>query len=211
MPMNHTMLAAVDTIDVALFGIFILVFIIVLCGLCFYGMWLEKQPSSVSPYSRMPMGRGSDLSYFAAEKVLRYLYNLHQYDNRIFSLKRSAVCRETGRIFPNAVTWYDKIKIDWTFLQKRHPGNYVSWGSLTSEQQEIIRLAHDSLEGFQIDFSSSIPSPRYVEAKYAFANPGPLYVDLNTKTLLGWKSVPDTELEVMIVQKPKFIVKLSIH
>lgn len=209
--MNHAMLAAVDTMDVALFGILILVFILVLCGLCFYGMWLEKQPSSLSPYSRMPMSRGSDLSYFASEKVLRFLYNLHQYDNRIFSLKQAAVCRETGRIFPNVVTWFDKINVDWTFIQKRYPGNYVSWGSLTSEQQEIIRMAHDSLEGFQTDFSSPNPAPRGIEAKYALASPGPLYVDLNTKVLLGWKEVPDTELEVLIVQKPKFIVKLSIH
>jgi hypothetical protein len=209
--MNHAILAAVDTMDVALFGILILVFIMVLCGLCIYGIWLEKQPSSLSPYSRQPMRPGSDLSYYAAEKVLRFLYNLHQYDNRIFSLKRAAVCRETGRIFPNVVTWYNKIKIDWSFLQKRYPGNYVSWGSLTSEQQEIIRMAHDSLKGFQTDFSSPNPSPRAIEAKYALASPGPLYVDINTKVLLGWKEVPDTDLEILIVQKPKFIVKLSIH
>jgi hypothetical protein len=27
-------------------------------------------------------------------------------------------------------------------------------------------------------------------------------VDLETKVLLGWKEVPDTHLEVLIVQKP---------
>lgn len=196
------LLAAVDTMDIALFGIFILVTVLALFGLCVYGIWLSGRASSVSPYSKLPMRRGSDLSYFAAEKVLRFLYNTHQYDNRIFSLKRSAVCRETGRIFPNAVTWYDKIELDWSFLQKRYPGVYVSWGSLTEEQQEIIRHSHSSLEGFQTEFSSPHPSPKAIEAKYALAKPGPLYVDVNTKVLLGWKSVPYTDLEVLIVQKP---------
>lgn len=195
--------AAVDSIDIALFGIFLLVTVIVLFGLCVYGVWLSSQPDSLSPYSRLPMRRGSDLSYFAAEKTLRFLYNTHQYDNRIFSLKRSAVCRETGRIFPNAITWYDKIVLDWTFLQKRYPGVYVSWGSLTEDQKEIVRAAHDTLEGFQVEFSSPNPSPKMIEAKYALTKPGPLYVDLETRVLLGWKMVPYTDLEVLIVQKPK--------
>ena len=37
--------------------------------------------------------------------------------------------------------------------------------------------------------------------------PGPLYVDIETKVLLGWKVVPGTDLEVLIVQKPK----LAMH
>lgn len=202
--MRHIALAAVDTMDIALFGIFLLVTVLVLFALCIYGIWLTRQPDSLSPYSKLPMRRGSDLSYFAAEKTLRFLYNIHQYDNRIFSLKRSAVCRETGRIFPNAITWYDKIVLDWSFLQKRYPGVYVSWGSLTEEQQEIVRSVHDKLEGYQVEFSSPNPSPKAIEAKYALAKPGPLYVDLDTKVLLGWKSVPYTDLEVLIVQKPKY-------
>jgi hypothetical protein len=126
-------------------------------------------------------------------------------------LKKASICRETGRVFPNSVTWYDKIDLDWTFLQKRYPGVYVSWGSLTDEQQEVIRNSHHSLEGFQIEFSSPYPSPKQIEAKYALARPGPLYVDIHTKVLLGWKSVPDTDLEVLIVQKPKLTINLSIH
>jgi hypothetical protein len=205
------MLAAVDTMDVALFGIFILVVVLALVALCVYGIWLSRRPSSLSPYSRLPMRRGTDLSYYSKEKVLRFLYNTHQYDNRIISFKKAAVCRETGRIFPDVVTWYDKIKLDWNFLQKRFPGSYVSWGSLTNEQQEIIRNAHDSLEGFQTDFSSPNPLPKAVEAKYALASPGPLYVDINSKVLVGWKLVPDTDLEVLIVQKPAYVVNLSIY
>lgn len=210
--MQGTMLfAALDETRVALFGIFILIVVLILFALCVFGIWLSKRAPSLSPYSRQPLRRATDLSYYAAEKMLRFLYDTHQYDNRIFSLKKAALCRETGRVFPNAVTWYDRIKLDWTFLQKRYPGSYVSWGSLTTEQQEIIRNAHDTLVGFQIDFSSPYPSPKQLEAKYAFAKPGPLYVDINTKVLLGWKCVPDTDLEVLIVQKPVYIITLSIE
>lgn len=203
------LLAAVPDMQIALFGIFILVLVLVLFVLCIYGIWLSRRPPSLSPYSRKPLRRATDLSYYAAEKLLSFLYKLHQYDNRIFSLKKAALCRETGRIFPNAVTWYDKIDVDWNFLKKRYPGNYVSWGSLTTEQQEIIRNVHDTLEGFQTDFSSPYFSPKQLEAKYAFAKPGPLYVDIATKVLIGWKCVPDTDLEVLIVQKPIYIIHSS--
>lgn len=62
--------------------------------------------------------------------------------------------------------------------------------------------AHDSLDGFQFTYSSKNPGPRQIEGRYALSSPGPLYVDLETYTLLGWKNVPGTDLEVLIVQKP---------
>lgn len=134
---------------------------------------------------------------------------MHQYDNRIFDVKKAAICRETGRIFPECITWYDTIKVDWTFIQKRYPGTYVSWGCLTEAQQEAIRDVHETLDGFQTRFSSQTPSPRLVEAKYAFEKPGPLYVDVTTGVLVGWQCVPDTELEVLIVQKPTHIITIT--
>jgi hypothetical protein len=135
-------------------------------------------------------------------KVLRYLYSLHEYDNRIFDIEKAAYCRETGRIFPRALNWFNAIQVDWSFLQKRYPGNYVSWGSLSEEQKSIIQNLHASLEGYQIQYSSPQPSPKKIDPKYAYTKPGPLYVDLETGILLGWKIVPDTDLEVLIVQKP---------
>jgi hypothetical protein len=93
--------------------------------------------------------------------------------------------------------------VDWNFLQKRYPGKYVSWGSLTEDQKKEVREQHVSLEGFQTEFSCPEPMPRAIEPKYAFIKPGPLYVDIDHKVLLGWKEVPGTEMEVLIVQKPK--------
>lgn len=209
--MTHSAIAYVSNTDLILFSIFLALVVLVLAGVFALGIWMDKKGrGSLSPYSRMPLRRGSEISYQAAEKVLRYLYELRQYDNRLFDLRKAAVCRETGRIFPDAITWYDTIRVDWTFINKRHPGKYVSWGSLTEEQQEIVRSKHDTMEGFQTEFSSPNPLPRAIELKYALAKPGPLYVDIETDVLLGWKNVPGTELEVLIVQKPPIIITPSV-
>lgn len=174
-----------------------------------FAFWLtyryNQRQSCLSPYSGMPLRRGADLSYFSVERVLRYLYELQDSSNLMFDLRYSAVCRETGRIFPDSITWMDTISVDWNFLQKRRPGQYVSWGSLTADQQAYIKQIHGSLEGFQTDFSSPDPLPRAIEPQYALAKPGPLYVDIDNYVLLGWKIVPDTDLEVLIIQWPAFL------
>lgn len=189
--------------DVAFFSFAILFVFALLLATFFFGYWISKRQVTLSPYSKRPLRRGSDLSYYGIEQILRYLYNMHQFDNRMFDLNRAAYCRETGRIFPNALTWYGTINVDWNFLQRRYPGNWVSWGSLTSHQQEAIIKAHHRLEGYQMDYSSPQVSPRQIEPEYAFRKPGPLYVDMDTKILMGWKCVPDSDYEVLIVTKPR--------
>lgn len=174
----------------------------ILAALFWIGWRMTRRSLSISPYTGVPLRRAAEISYYSAEKVLKYLYDLQQYDNRIFRLSRAAFCRETGRIFQECVTWYDVIHVDWNFLQKRFPGNYVSWGSLSKELKEFIRESHDTLEGFQTKESSPTPAPRMIEPDYVYTKPGPLYVDPVTKVLLGWKQVPGTEFEVLIVQKP---------
>lgn len=193
-----------------LFAVAIILVFLLLFAAFWMGWWLTRREASVSPYSDMPLRRATDLSYASVEKVLRYLHRLHQYENRLFEIKKAALCRETGRIFPNCVTWYDTIRLDWSFLYKRFPGDYVSWGSLNDNQKEAVREVHDSLEGFQTEFSSPNPSPRMVEPIYAFEKPGPLYVDVKTGTLVGWKIVPETELEVLIVQRPTKIITINV-
>ena len=87
-------------------------------------------------------------------------------------------------------------------MQKRYPGQWISWGSLSKELQDEIREAHASLDKFQTIESSPTPSPRAIESQYVYTKPGPLYVDIETKILLGWQVVPGTEFELLIVQKP---------
>jgi hypothetical protein len=205
------LLQGVTSTEVVIFGLAILASFFLLFGIFWFGWWISRREASLSPYSGMPLRRATDLSYSSMEKVLRFLYDTHEFDNRIFEMRRAAICRETGRIFTNCVTWFDTIKVDWSFLQKKFPGDYVSWGSLNEEQQASLRSIHNSLEGFQTEFSSPTPSPRMIEPQYAFEKPGPLYVDVNTGVLLGWKCVPNTELEVLIVQKPTRIITITVQ
>lgn len=192
--------------------ILLLFFIAIACMafVFFLGWWVARQKDSLSPYSGAPLRRGETLSYYAKEQILRFVYEHQDYDNQLFKLNKAAYCRETGRIFPNAISWYDTVRVDWSFLKKRHKGHYVSWGSLTEKQKEYIRRHHPPLKGFQTTFSSSRPSPRELEPEYAFAKPGPLYVDVNTMNLLGWQCVPYTDFEVLIFQKPTKIITLNI-
>ena len=70
----------------------------------------------------------------------------------------------------------------------------------------VIRRQHGSLDGFQTDHSSSQSIPRLVEPEFAYLKPSPLLVDFNTATLMGWKQVPGTDFEVLIVQKPQKLI-----
>jgi hypothetical protein len=187
---------------VVLISAIILISFTLLVALFWLGWRMTQRSHSVSPYTGIPLRRTSEISYYSAEKILRFVFDFHQYDNRIFKLNRASFCRETGRIFQDSVTWWDSVDVNWTFLQKRYPGHYVSWGSLSKELQDVIRLSHKSLDDFQTERSSPTPSPRAIESEYAYTKPGPLYVDIETKILLGWKQVPGTEFEVLIVQKP---------
>jgi ABC-type multidrug transport system fused ATPase/permease subunit len=187
---------------VILFSALILLSFAFLALLFWIGWRMTQRSQSVSPYTGVPLRRTTEISYYSAERILRYLYDLHQYDNRIFKLSHAAFCRETGRIFQDCITWFDTIKIDWTFLQKRYPGHWISWGSLNKDQQDAIREVHSSLDRFQTEESSPTPAPRAIEPEYVYTKPGPLYVDLETKILLGWQVVPGTDFEVLIVQKP---------
>lgn len=186
-----------------LFFISLVIFAAVI-GLIFWvGWWWTNREGSRSPYAGGVLLRGDILSYTATEAVQDYMSSLSQDVNPLFSLKNAAICRSTGRIFPDSLNRWGAAVVSWNFLQKRHSGQWQSWGSLSPEQQEYIRAWHGSLEGYQTQFSSSIQQPNLVERKYALAKPGPLYVDLNTKNLLGWQKVPQTDLEVLVVQLPK--------
>lgn len=164
--------------------------------------WMMNRPASMSPYSEFPLRPAKDLSYYYKVKLYEYLEQIEDYENRKFPIYRSSFCRESRRVFPNSITWYGAIRVDWDFLAKRCPGSYVSWGSLTEQQKAAILEEHGSLKGFQTEISSPEPAPRAIAPEYAFAHPGPLYVDLDTKLVLGWKIVPGTDIETLVVQKP---------
>jgi hypothetical protein len=200
------MLAELTSADVF---IFTLIFLIVLAALAFFSWFswrLSQRTVDPCPYTGLPLRRGSDIGFYHSEKIYKFLNDHRSFDNPLYDLNKASFCRDTGRIFPDSINWLDCVRVDWSFIQKRHRGNYVSWGSLTQMQQDEIRRLHGSLNGFQTDYSSPEPNPRLIEPDYAFAHPGPLYVEISTNTLLGWKNVPDTDFEVLIVQKPLNII-----
>jgi hypothetical protein len=207
--MSLHLIAEVDSYDVLFFSFIILSVFLGLFIVFMVSIWLSKHQDCPSPYTGSPLRHGENLSYETKKIILKYLYHLNQYENQMFELRKAAICRETGRIFPNGITWFNRISVDWTFLNKRYPGDFISWGSLSREQQLSVRMAHDTLEGFQTEYSSSNPSPRKIEEEFALASPGPLYVDINTKVVMGWKRVPETELELLIVQKPKKMLTIT--
>lgn len=186
----------------ALFFLLMMIAIVVI-GLIFVGgWWFFNRRGSKSPYGRGGMVRGTAISYEAVERVHDYLSSLTPSDNPIFSLEKAAICKRTGRIFPDAVNRFDVVVVGWDFLKKRHPGNWVSWGSLTSAERKRVRESHHTLSGFQVEESSGRAVPSQVEVQYMLLKPGPLYVDVKSKVIMGWKVVPETELEVLVVQSP---------
>jgi hypothetical protein len=194
---------ALDASEIALFSVVFLGAFSLLLLNYIADRWSEKHFSGISPYTGVALRRGNEIPRESAKRVLRFLYDRQEYDNRIFTLKKAVFERETGRIYINAVSWRDAVQLDWSFLQKRYPGHYVSWGSLEEVQQLALKEEHERIEDFQLSFSSPFPAPKDITAEYVYTKPGPLYVDLETRVLLGWQSVPDTDFEVLIVQHPR--------
>lgn len=182
----------------------VFLFVVLLCFLLWFGWWISKTRGSVCPYTKKPLMLGVDLPISFARQVEEFLKSLPQPENEPFDCMKAAICRETGRIFPNAIKRAEIIWLDWSFLQKRYPGNWVSWGSLNPAQQGVIKLCHTSMEGYQTEKSAPQPKPENIGQDFVYAKPGPLYVDVAKKILLGWKCVPGTYLEVLVVQKPQF-------
>lgn len=208
---NEKFLSVVTTGDIALFS---LVLFLVLAGLVAYfiiAFWRGRGRQDVSPYSGMPLRFATELPYATRDRVNNYIKELHDFDNPIIDWDKAAFCRETGRIFSNCVTWSGNIQLNWTFLNSRFRGQFVSWGSLSEGLKKEILKAHGSLVGFQTMHSSLNPAPRMIEEEYALEKPGPLYVDPESKIVMGWKEVPDTALEILIVKKPQVIQLINIE
>jgi hypothetical protein len=176
---------------------------LIMAALMWLGSRVGNRTGSSSPYTPEPLMRGEDLAFSALLSVNDFLDKTCDTDNMPFEISEAAICRQTGRIFSNALNTFKAVSVQWDFLERRHPGHWISWGSLDAVQKEEITRLHDSLEGFQYEQSCTNPRPEKIDTYHSILKPGPLYVDVKTHTLLGWKCVPGTSLEVLIVQKPK--------
>jgi len=178
--------------------------ILAVMGLLLWLGWLRSDVAKEvhCPYTGTPLRHAETLNYRSMYKVNKFLERVGGYDNPEIDFNRAMFSRDTGRIYPKCINRFGQASLDWTFLTDRYEGKFVSWGSLSSEQQEEVRFRHGSLDGFQTEISSPTPSPSRIEKEYAYRRPGPLYVDIETYVLMGWMLVPDTDLEVLIVKRP---------
>ena len=177
-------------------------------GILVFFLWFdwkkEGRRGDTCPYTHEPMCLGVDVAASLAAYVNAFLIEQEQPDNPEIDFERAAYCPKTGRIFPDCVRPGEQISLSWDFIKRRYPGTFISWGALPEEERGVIKLLHDSFESFQTEKNSSKLRPEDVENEYATALPGPLYVDKSKKVLMGWKKVPGTYFEVLVVQKPKF-------
>jgi hypothetical protein len=98
----------------------------------------------------------------------------------------------------------EQVILSWKFLNQRCTRTFVSWGALSEEEKGILKLLHGSLEEYQTEKSSMNLRPEDVEEEFFSISPGPLYVDRKEKVVMGWKKVPGTYFEVLVVQQPRF-------
>jgi hypothetical protein len=171
------------------------------------GYWITQRPHTRSPFTDSPLLSASNLSFQAMQKVHSFVHALPLGSICKLDLNEAGVCRQTGRIFPNCTNRFGIVILPKNYLELYYPAKLIPWSALSSEQQTLIRQQHITLEKFQISwYNSSQPSvnSKFIyDSSYLLTKPGPLFVDLATATLVGWQCVPDTELELLIIQRPK--------
>lgn len=178
--------------------------LVILFFLLWVGWKKEGIRGNSCPYCGRPMRLGIDVASSLSAMVQAYLEEQPQPENPKIDFVRAAYCPVTGRIFPECVTSTEQVTVSWNFIKKRCEGTFVSWGALSEEEKGILKILHGSLEGFQTEQSSSHVRPEDVEEEYSALSPGPLYIDRKSKTVMGWKKVPGTYFEVLVVQQPRF-------
>lgn len=173
------------------FSGWIFLFFLEIGGIC-CAWYLFAPKKNLSPYCGKPLVPARLLSFSAMEKLSSFL--LHLSDEEFYSvdIDRAAICPETGRIFPNAINRWGSIRISRKFLKKYYSGTLVQWNSLSDQEKKIIQSMHFSLSHF-----STSPHASALHHK-----PGPLYADREKKILLGWKRIPGTSLEALVLQIP---------
>ncbi len=188
--------------DAFIVSFFLISIFLILALMLWLGWVTEERRGDVSPYAKVKMRLGIDVARSIQEYINGFLADELKPDNPAIDFTQAAICNETGRIFTNCVNNKGYITLDWSFIQKRLPGTYVSWGALSENEKAIVKLLHGSLDGFQTEQSCPKIRPQDIDREYALLSPGPLYIDRRTKILIGWKKIPGTYFEALIVQRP---------
>ena len=161
-----------------------------LIALFWFGWRMTQRSHSVSPYTGIPLRRTTEISYYSAERILKYLYDLHQYDNRIFKSNRLLFAGKRGGFFKIASPGMMSSASIGISCRNGIPAT-MSPGEAYQETQDAIREAHASI---WMDFRQRNPPPllsAHDRTGICLYKTGPLYVDPETKVLLGWKKSPE--------------------
>ncbi len=167
-------------------GLFI--FFALLIGIFYYLYWRTHLRGRKSPFSGLHLAKGEEILYSSAEKISLFFSELPETENASIDMSKASFCKKTGRIFPNTINSFDQIDVSLNYLKAYYSSKLTPWFRLSEEDKDAILRAHDSLDGFQMGKG---------------IKPGPLFVDKKNKTLVGWKQVPGTEMEVLVTQKIK--------
>lgn len=159
-----------------------LVFGGLLAGIMGLGYYVMCRQGSRSPWSGQSMLKGKDLTFSAVAELRAHLAAQGQPENPDFEPLKAAVCKQTGRVVCDAINRFGVIRVPRDYISRRYPGNYTAWTQLSLPEQQATAARHLSLKSFVLEG---------------------LYVDLATKTLVGWQPVPGTGLEILVVQKPQ--------
>src|SRR6185295_10132738 len=101
---------------IVLFFASIVFICVMMVGLLWFGWWVARTRGSLSPYTKQPLMLGVDLPVSIGHHIEEYVKSLQQPENKPFEYSKAAICRSTGRIFPNAVKRGEMIQLDWSFL-----------------------------------------------------------------------------------------------
>lgn len=155
-----------------------------------------------SPFSGLPLRKGGELSFFAEKKLHEFYMSLPRHFNQTPKLDKSTICTSTGRIFPNSISKFGATSNPKDIFLNYPKGDYILWQELSDPLKKTIIENHDSIKGFQINQLPKYTKEQPLNHKFAHIKPGPLFVDLKTKALLGWKEIPETNLETLVYQPP---------
>src|ERR1700733_13636011 len=107
----------------------------ILAFLLWIGWWVSVQKGALCPYTKKPLLLGIDVAKSFTNFVNTFLLSHPQPENAPIDFETAAYCQDTGRIFTNCVRKGEIVKLDWSFLRKHYPGNWVSSGSLSEYEQ----------------------------------------------------------------------------
>ena len=165
-----------------------IIFFSLIIGATYYLYWRTHLKGRKSPFSGKILARGEEIFYASAEKIHLFSSELSQPENAPIDLTKAVFCRETNRIFSSSINAFGEIDLTRNYLKKYYSSKLVSWFRLRESEKLKLASMHTSLEGFQV-------------GKGLF--PGPLFVDKKRSILVGWKRIPETEMEIIVIQKPK--------